>query len=393
MKTQITASIRADTTGGQVTWISTTFPLRVTHQGIGVLSATRLMAAVMMVVLFALPVSPVSASIEGKIFPFLTYSRITGKSATNTLDKESLFRGADLFVLISHEDWRVLGEVLLDNTEGDLERLQFGRWVTDNTLLWIGRYHTPTAYWDMVYHHSPYLQTSISRPQIMEYEDDGGLLATHIWGLLADHTITKGNKEWQLEFGIGGAPSIKPMELKPLAALQPESVNDRLAIEFKASYIPDVFSTDEMGVFASTMELPASDRSDIKHVRQTQTGGFISWSMGPVRTINSIFAVHSDVSRTTGGSDSHWFYSGYFHLEYQFHQRWRPYVRFEGSIDAKDDPYINLFPEGLADWRVVGGLRFDVTSHQGITLEAIRSEGTTNNRYNQFMLQWSAIYP
>lgn len=354
--------------------------------------AMRFYSTALILICTFLTSTPVLASIEGKIFPFVTYSRITGESSTNTLDKESLARGADLFGLISHNDWRVLGEVLLDNTEGDLERLQFGRWVTDNTLLWMGRYHTPTAYWDMVYHHSPYLQTSISRPQIMEYEDDGGLLTTHIWGLLADHTITKGNKEWQLEFGFGAAPTVTTTGLKPIAALDPKPINNRMAAEFAVSYMPDVFSTNEVGIFASTMELP-SDRTDVEHVRQTQAGTYISWSMNQLRTISSIFAVHSNVQSPTDETKSHTFYSGYFHLEYQLLPKWRPYIRYEGSIGTKNDPYINLFTTGLPNSKIVAGLRFDVTSHQGITFEAIRSEGEYTHHYNQFMLQWSAMFP
>ncbi len=336
--------------------------------------------------------TPAMAGIEGKIFPFLTYSRLTGTSSTNVQDKESLGRGADLFGLISYNDWRVLGEVLVDDTEGDLERLQFGRWITDNTLLWVGRYHTPTAYWDMVYHHSPYLQTSITRPQIMEYEDDGGLLPTHIWGLLADHTITRGNKEWQLELGIGAAPSLTPLQLVPITALNPKSPNNRMAAEVMASYMPDVFSTNEVGVFASTMKLP-SDRTDLDDVRQTQAGGFISWSMGRLHTISSVFAVHSDVRFPGGVSQAHTFYTGYFHFEYQLLPAWRPYVRYEGSIDTQNDPYLNLFPVGLANSKFVTGVRYDVTTHQGITLEAARIEDDKTHHYNQFMLQWSAMFP
>ena len=361
-------------------------------QDVGIRFFVRIFCIALFLVGGILANTPVMAGVEGKIFPFATYSRLTGASSTNTEDKESLGRGADLFGLISHNDWRVLGEVLVDDTEADLERLQFGRWVTDNTLLWMGRYHTPTAYWDMVYHHSPYLQTSISRPGIMEYEDDGGVLATHIWGLLADHTITKGNKEWQLEFGIGAAPSMTPTQLEPIAALNPKTVKGRLAAEFMASYMPDVFSTNEMGVFASNMELPGS-RADVNHVHQTQAGAFVSWSIGQLRTISSIFAVHSNVSFSTGVDKAHTFYSGYFHLEYQLFPRWRPYVRYEGSINTKDDPYISLFPNGIANSRIVSGLRFDVTTHQGITLEATRVESMNTHHYNQFMLQWSAMFP
>jgi hypothetical protein len=336
--------------------------------------------------------NPAKASIEGKIFPFISYSRITAAPSTTTMDKETVGRGADLFGLISYNDWRVLGEILVDNTEGDLERLQFGRWVTDNTLLWMGRYHTPTAYWDMVYHHSPYLQTSITRPEIMEYEDDGGILPTHIWGFLADHTITHGNREWQFEVGLGAAPKVTQTGLEPIEALDPKSPGNRLAVELLASYMPNIFSMDEIGVFASAMELP-SDRPDVDHVRQTQGGAYVSWTLGKFRTISSLFAIHSDVNRPSGTTDSNNFYTGYMHLEYQINSAWRPYARYEGSIGTGDDPYLNLFSTGLSNTRIVGGVRYDFTSHQAATLEVIRTEGQNNLHYNQFMLQWSAMFP
>lgn len=352
----------------------------------------RIPPALILILALLWPYGPAVAGIEGKIFPFVTYSRLTGVPGTTDLDKEQLTRGADLFGLATYKEWRVLGEIMVDNTEGDPERLQFGRWIGNNTLLWIGRWHTPTAYWDMIYHHSPFLQTSITRPEIMNYEDDGGILATHIWGILADETIPRGNGEWQFHLGVGAAPQLTPDILVPVEALNPVSINHRVGVTFVAAYMPDTSMTDEVGLFASSMDIP-SEMPGINKVRQTEGGAYFNWTVGNLHTISSIFDVHDDVQNSTGATDSHGFITGYAYLEYQWGPRWRPYVRYEGSINANSDPYVSLFPHGLADSRFVGGVRYELTNRQALTVEAIRSEYEGDLHYNQFMLQWSAMFP
>jgi hypothetical protein len=175
----------------------------------------------------------------------------------------------------------------------------------------------------------------------MNHEDDGGVLPIHIWGLLMTHTVSTGNKEWQVDFGFGSAPKKTPTGLEALDALDPRSSSDRLAVELLGSYVPDTSSSKELGIFASLINLP-SDRIDADHVRQTQTGAYMNWSLGSLHTISSIFAVRSDVSKPGATTESHAFYSGYFHFEFQTNPTWRPYLRYEGSIGIDNDPYLNL---------------------------------------------------
>lgn len=332
---------------------------------------------------------PAAAATNAKVFPFLTYSRLTDVASQAPLAKEDFGRGADLFGLATYKEWRILGEVLVDSTEGDLERLQLGRWIGDNTLLWLGRYHTPSSYWDMVYHHSPYLQVSISRPQIMEFEDNGGVLPTHVWGIRADETIAKGSGEWQFHFGFGEAPELTSQGLLPVQALAPKGLHDRTAAIFMASYLPDSFSTNEIGVFASTMQLPGTGVG-VERVRQTLGGAFANWTFaaGRLHLISSIFSVHSALK----DAGAHGFLSGYAQAEYQVRPQWRLYVRYEGASGISRDPYLAMMPYGLAHSQEVGGVRFDVTGGQALTFEAahVQYEGAHPNR---FMVQWSAMFP
>ncbi|HKJ22117.1 MAG TPA: hypothetical protein VKA13_03435, partial [Gammaproteobacteria bacterium] len=91
-------------------------------------------------------------------------------------------------------------------------------------------------------------------------------------------------------------------------------------------------------------------------------------------------------------SPSHTFYSGYLQLEYKVTSHWIPYVRYEGGAAVNHDPYLQLLSNNLANTGLVGGLRFEITPRQAVTLEGARylREG---GHYSQLMVQWSAMFP
>ena len=67
----------------------------------------------------------------------------------------------------------------------DMERLQLGYLVSDAFTLWAGRFHTPFGLWNTAFHHGANLQTSISRPRFIDFEDKGGFIPAHSVGVWA----------------------------------------------------------------------------------------------------------------------------------------------------------------------------------------------------------------
>ncbi|MFQ5479086.1 MAG: hypothetical protein ACE5E4_10765 [Candidatus Binatia bacterium] len=67
---------------------------------------------------------------------------------------------------------RVLVEFFLDEAERELERAQVGI-AFGPTAAWIGRFHNPLGYWNTTYHHGTFLQPTIARPDIIQFEGDG----------------------------------------------------------------------------------------------------------------------------------------------------------------------------------------------------------------------------
>jgi hypothetical protein len=93
---------------------------------------------------------------------------------------------ADMIFSLQKGPFKVFGEYLVSDHEADLERFQLGWQMSDDTVIWVGRYHQPTSVWNHDHHHGQYLQTSITRPAIDEWEDLRGVLPQHFTGVLIE---------------------------------------------------------------------------------------------------------------------------------------------------------------------------------------------------------------
>ena len=80
------------------------------------------------------------------------------------------------FISFDGEKFRFLTEMLLNNFEKDIERFQFGYkfFARNRNTLWLGSLYNPAGIWNIEHHHGAYLQTSISRLNIVAHGDGGG---------------------------------------------------------------------------------------------------------------------------------------------------------------------------------------------------------------------------
>jgi hypothetical protein len=64
-----------------------------------------------------------------------------------------------------------------------------------------GRYHTPIGYWNTAFHHGAWLQTSISRPEMIKI--GGTFIPVHFVGFLAEGNIPSGGAGLSYSVGVG----------------------------------------------------------------------------------------------------------------------------------------------------------------------------------------------
>ncbi len=71
----------------------------------------------------------------------------------------------------------------------------------DHFKLSFGRYHTPIGYWNAAFHHGAWLQTTISRPEMVRV--GGPFIPVHFVGFLAEGNIPSGGAGLGYSAGVG----------------------------------------------------------------------------------------------------------------------------------------------------------------------------------------------
>ena len=83
------------------------------------------------------------------------------------------------------------------NTEVERMILRFDK--NDKLKVSFGRYHTPINWWNTAYHHGQWLQTTIARPEMIQF--GGRFLPVHFVGALMEGGVPAGG--WNLNYKAG----------------------------------------------------------------------------------------------------------------------------------------------------------------------------------------------
>jgi hypothetical protein len=148
------------------------------------------------------------------------YADVTYHAGDGNSEKHSFALGqVDLFITSRlSEKLSVLSEVVIeardDNKVGiDLERLLLQYTPSDKWNFSFGRYHTGIGYYNTAYHHGQWFQTTIDRPFIFAFEDEGGILPIHNVGISATGHIPSGKLSLRFIAEIGnGRASRSPFD-------------------------------------------------------------------------------------------------------------------------------------------------------------------------------------
>jgi len=89
-----------------------------------------------------------------------------------------------------------LAETVIEADQGtnefgiEPERLLFLYSVNDHLNFSVGRYHSSIGFYNTAYHHSALMQTTMRRPFLFQFEDNGGILPIHSVGVSATGVIS-----------------------------------------------------------------------------------------------------------------------------------------------------------------------------------------------------------
>ncbi len=270
----------------------------------------------------------------------------------------------------------------------DVERSIIRYDYNDYFKLSFGRYHTPTNYWNTEFHHGLWLQTTISRPEMIRF--GGRFQPVHFLGMLAEGHIPSGRLGLVYEVGLG---------------------NGRASIISRAGDAGDVNNNRAWvaRVFASPAGLPGLQVGGAIYRDKISPspalpgnptfGEWISsahlvWARETPEFLAEFANVHHRNELTGKISDSQAFYVQLaYRLPWQ-ERKWKPYYRFEYTHIPVTEPLFSL-----ADFRVqdlvssTAGLRYDISDFAAFKWEYRHTKrGPTDPQVNGVFMQTSFTF-
>jgi hypothetical protein len=263
----------------------------------------------------------------------------------------------------------------------EVERIIVRYDANDHFKISFGKYHTPVNYWNTAFHHGSWLQTTISRPEMIQF--GGRFLPVHFTGLLAEGAIPSGSLGLNYNVGLGnGRQTLSLLSRDGDAG----DVNNNRAVvatvfarptkmyglQVGASYYRDLVSPD-----------PATPSAAAGSFREWIASGHIVWAKENPEFISEVANVHHR-SVLTGRE---WNSLGtYTQVAYRFSgeaRKWKPYYRFEYIHAPATEPV-------LAISNLLGhtaGIRYDITDFAAFKMEYRKSERTPTQNINGLFLQ------
>lgn len=247
----------------------------------------------------------------------------------------------------------------------DIERIQIGYTVSDALTLWAGRFHTPFGAWNTTYHHGANLQTSISRPHVIEFEDRGGLVPAHSVGLWATGKVRLGAGRLSYDTYVANGPSIVDRRLDPGVVTDRDS-NKMLG--FNLGYQANQgLSGLTLGVhgFQSDVGQYSIGGALRNTTRVRVLGGYVTYDAQDWEVIGEFYGFRN---QDVAGGPARRSSAGFVQLGRSF-AAWTPYARYErGSPDAQDN-YFRSLRSARPYRHVVAGVKYSLDANSSLKLE------------------------
>ena len=333
---------------------------------------------------------------SAQAFEFKGFGDVTFTKSTQTGNEQGEFAlgQLDLYTTQSIDDRTdVFVELVVEANDAgefviDLERLQLGYLLTDNIKLRAGRFHNILGYWNTAYHHGAQLYTSVARPGFLEFEDDGGILPSHIVGLWLSgrYKAPSADLNYSIMFGNGSKVNNGVLDANNI-----DDDRGNKAVSFRFSAAPEAIKGLEVGVSGNVAVVSGYDATNVEtmRVKQQILALDVTYFANHAEFLAEYYSI-KDKDDLTG--DQKYSNSAYYVQAGYSIGKFMPFARFEKvSIDKDVDPYFNTL--GTTDSeRTVAGVRYNMSLVSAIKAEARKIDVQGADEYEEYALQWAVSF-
>jgi len=218
-----------------------------------------------------------------------------------------------------------------------------------------GKYHTPLGYWNAAFHHGAWLQTTISRPQMVQF--GGTFIPVHFVGLQAEGNLPSGGLGLGYSVGLGnGRSSILSR------AGDSGDINDNRAWVASVFARPTRFYGLQLGGSVYGDKLTPQPGNNFSELI---TAADVVWTKERPEFLSEFANVHHRDLRTSQIFNSQAFYIQLAYRLPWLEDKWKPYYRFEYIHRPLNEPVWDV--SGVSSVEdLVGstvGVRYDITNY------------------------------
>ncbi len=225
----------------------------------------------------------------------------------------------------------------------------------DYFKLSFGKYHTPVSYWNTAFHHGAWLQTTISRPEMVKF--GGTFIPIHFLGLQTEGNIPSGGLGLGYSLGLGNGRSSNFSK-----------AGDSGDVNNNRAWIADLFARPARFY---GLEVGASYYHDkltpIEGVNFNEwiASAHIVWTKEHPEFLAEVANVHH---RNPGTLQTFNSVAYYLQAAYRFpwqENKWKPYYRFEYIHRPEFEPVWDFtgIPSVLDLVGSTLGVRYDITNY------------------------------
>ena len=213
-----------------------------------------------------------------------------------------------------------------------------------------GKYHTPIGYWNTAFHHGAWLQTTISRPEMVQF--GGTFIPIHFVGLEAEGNIPSGGLGLGYSVGLGNGRS----SILSKAGDSGDS-NDNRAWVASVFARPTRFYGLQLGASVYRDKLTPQPGENFG---EWITSAHLVWTKEHPEFLSEFANVHHRDMLTSNTYNSQAFYIQLaYRLPWQ-ENKWKPYYRFEYIHKPESDPVLSSVSDLVGSTL---GVRYDITNY------------------------------
>jgi len=216
-----------------------------------------------------------------------------------------------------------------------------------------GRFHTPIGYWNTAYHHGAWLQTSISRPDMIRI--GGSIIPVHFVGFLAEGNIPSGGAGLSYSAGVGngrGSTISRPGDAG-------DNNNNRAWVANLYSRPVKLYGL-QMGVSLYRDKITLANTLPTgNNFREWITAAHVVWTKETPEFLAEFANVNHRNILTNFVTNSQAFYAQIGYRLPWLERSFKPYYRFEHT-------HTSLSEQVFTNQDLVGsivGLRYDITNY------------------------------